>query len=226
MQTSGLLDSIGEAVARRRLLDHPFYSAWSRGSLRRDALKRYAEQYFQWVAAFPTFLSATHANCADLATRQTIVENLVDEEMGPSNHSELWLRFCDALQLEREAVRCAEALPETRRAIRTFDRICRASPAVAALAAIYAYEVQQPEVMKFKRQGLAALYAISDGHDYFEVHERLDVEHSTREGQQIERLGAGREAEILEAVQSGLDATYVLLDGVERIRHEQLAGGL
>jgi pyrroloquinoline quinone (PQQ) biosynthesis protein C len=73
--------------------------------------------------------------------------------------------------------------------------------------------------MKFKRQGLAAFYAIRDGHDYFEVHEQLDVEHSAREGRQIERLGAGREAEVLEAVKTGLDATYVLLDGVERIRH-------
>lgn len=219
MTTAGLLDSIGERIAGRRLLDHPFYTAWSRGDLTREALSRYAEQYFRWVAAFPTFLSATHANCADMAMRQTIVENLVDEEVGPSNHPELWLRFCDALHLEREAVRDAEALPETRQAIQAFDRICRESAAVAALAAIYAYEVQQPDVMRFKRQGLAEFYGIRNGHDYFEVHERLDVEHSARERQQVARLGAGREDEVLAAVQAGLAATYVLLDGVERIRH-------
>ncbi len=219
MSEMSLVSSIENLIAGRRLLDHPFYTAWSRGELTHDALRLYAEQYYQWVYAFPTFLSAAHANSEDLSMRQTIVRNLMDEEIGGANHPELWLRFCDALGLDREAVRSTTLLPETQETIATFRGLCKDSPAVAGLAAIYAYESQQPEVMHFKREGLAEFYDVKTGHDYFEVHESLDVEHSALERQQIERLGVGHEAEVLAAVEAGLNATYLLLDGVNRARH-------
>ena len=66
------LDRIHDLIAHRRLLDHPFYTAWSKGELTREALQTYAEQYYHWVLAFPTWLSATHANATDLETRQEI----------------------------------------------------------------------------------------------------------------------------------------------------------
>ncbi|MPY91175.1 MAG: CADD family putative folate metabolism protein [Luteitalea sp.] len=214
-----LVNATAELIGGQRLLDHPFYVAWSKGELTAEALRRYATQYYHWVLAFPTYLSAVHANCEDIAMRQMLVANLVDEELGGSNHPGLWLRFCDALGLERQAVRTAALLPETQQAIHTFRTICREPPAVAGLAAIYAYEAQQPDVMRVKREGLSTFYDVTDGHDYFEVHETLDVAHSTQERQQIERLGAGKEAEVLQAVRAAVAATYVLLDGVERVRH-------
>lgn len=214
-----VMTTIDSLIAGRRLLDHPFYTAWSKGELSVDALRRYAEQYYHWVLAFPTFLSAVHANCHDVEMRQAIVRNLMDEELGSSNHPELWLRFCEGLGLTRQAVRSVALLPETRQAIATFRRICRESPSVAGLAAIYAYESQQPEVMRSKRDGLTTFYGVMTGHEYFEVHETLDVEHSASERQAVERLAAGHEADVLAGVRAGLDATYVLLDGVERVRH-------
>lgn len=110
--SSAVLDAVHDLISRRRLLDHPFYTAWSRGELTREALRTYAEQYYHWVHAFPTWLSAAHANATDLETRRELLENLIDEERGPENHPELWLRFCDALGLDREAVANAELLPE------------------------------------------------------------------------------------------------------------------
>lgn len=213
-----IMTSIASLIAGRRLLDHPFYTAWSNGTLTAEALRRYAEQYYHWVLAFPTFLSAVHADCHDLETRQAIVRNLMDEELGETNHPELWLRFSDALGLTRHEVRGVALLPETLQAISTFRRICRDSPPAAGLAAIYAYESQQPEVMRTKRRGLSTFYGVTTGQDYFEVHETLDVEHSRSEREQIERHSAGHEADVLEGVRAGLDATYVLLDGVERLR--------
>lgn len=221
MPTTPLLDSIATLIASRRLLDHPFYVQWSKGELSKAGLRKYAEQYYHWVLAFPTFLSATHANCEDFDMRQTIVDNLADEELGPSNHPELWLRFCDALEVNRDAVKSAELLPETRQAIASFRAICRDSPSVAGLAAIYAYESQQPDVMGFKREGLATFYGVTDGHDYFEVHERLDVDHTAQEREQVRRLAGGKEQEVIEAVRAGLDATYTLLDGVHRVSCQQ-----
>ena len=216
---SEVVDRIHSLVAERRLLDHPFYTAWSHGTLTREALQQYAAQYYHWVFAFPTWLSAAHSNATDFGMRQEILANLMDEELGPENHPELWLRFCDALGLDRDRVRHAELLPETREAIAAMRRICRDEPAVAGIAALYAYESQQPEVMKTKREGLRDKYGVTAGHDYFEVHEAIDVEHSATEREMIAAHAAGHEAAIGAAAATALQATYTLLDGVERVRH-------
>jgi pyrroloquinoline-quinone synthase len=216
-----VVDRIHEQIAGKRLLDHPFYSAWSKGELTRAALQTYAEQYYHWVSAFPTWLSATHANAADLDMRQEILANLADEELGPDNHPELWLRFCDALGLDRASVKHADLLPETREAIAAMRRLSRQEPAVASLAGLYAYESQQPEVMKTKLEGLRGMYGLTSGCEYFEVHETLDVEHSAAERAMIAKHGAGAERAIDEATRIALDATYRLLDGVERVRERR-----
>ena len=91
-------------------------------------------------------------------------------------------------------------------------------PPAASLAALYAYESQQPEVMKTKREGLRDLYKLTEGHEYFEVHETLDVEHSAGEAAMIAKHGGACQAEIDAAVKTALDATYTLLDGIERVR--------
>jgi pyrroloquinoline-quinone synthase len=213
-----VVDRIHERIAGKRLLDHSFYQAWAMGTLTRENLQTYAEQYYHWVSAFPTWLSATHANAPDLEMRQEILANLMDEELGPDNHPELWLRFCDALGLDREAVKHAELLPETRAAIETVRRLSKAEPAVASLAGLYAYESQQPEVMRTKLAGLKGMYGLTSGCEYFEVHETLDVEHSAGERAMIAKHAAGSEAAIDEATRRALEATYQLLDGVERVR--------
>jgi len=215
---SSVVEQVHGLINQRRLLDHPFYSAWSKGELSRAVLQKYAEQYYHWVHAFPTWLSATHANATDLTMRQEILANLNDEEMGADNHPELWLRFCDALGLDREAVRHADLLPETRAAIAAMRQVCRDEPAAAGLTALYAYESQQPEVMKTKREGLRDLYGVTTGHDYFDVHEAIDVVHSAGERALIDTHAAGHEAAALRAAGVALDATYTLLDGIERVR--------
>ncbi len=219
---SSVVAQVQDRIARQRLLDHPFYTAWSKGELSREILQKYAEQYYHWVNAFPTWLSATHSNATDFAMRQSILNNLVDEEQGSENHPELWLRFCDALGLDRDAVRSADLLPETREAIAAMRRVCRDEPAVAGLTALYAYESQQPEVMKTKREGLRDLYGVTSGHDYFVVHETKDIEHSAEERAMIAQHAAGHEAAVLDAAAIALDATYRLLDGVERVRRAEL----
>lgn len=213
-----IVGRIDARIAGKRLLDHPFYVAWSKGELTRSALQHYARQYYHWVRAFPTWLSATHANAATIEMRQEIVANLVDEEQGPENHPELWLRFCDALGLDREAVMDAELLPETRDAIEAMRRMSRDDAAVASLAGLYAYEVQQPAVMKTKLEGLHGVYGVTTGCEYFEVHQSLDIEHSAGERAMIAAHATGAEAAIEASTQTALDAIYLLLDGIERTR--------
>jgi len=89
------LDKIDNDIAAKNLLKHPFYLAWTRGELSREALADYARQYYKHVAAFPTYLSAIHANCDDQSTRKELLKNLIDEEAGSPNHPELWLNFAE-----------------------------------------------------------------------------------------------------------------------------------
>src|SRR5438067_12177569 len=96
-----VINSLDDQIAAKRMLDHPFYQRWSAGTLSPEELREYARQYYHYALAFPTFLSAMHAQCDDLATRQAILENLIEEERGADNHPELWLRFCEALGLDR-----------------------------------------------------------------------------------------------------------------------------
>src|ERR1043166_7524241 len=91
------LEKIDNDGAEKHLLKHPFYLAWARGALSRDALADYARQYYHHVAAFPTYLSAVHAKCEDQATRKQLLNNLIDEEAGSPSHPELWLRFAEGL---------------------------------------------------------------------------------------------------------------------------------
>lgn len=209
-----IVAAVESKIRALRLLDHPFYTTWSKGELSREALARYAEQYYHWTKAFPTFVSAVHAQSDDLELRRHLLENLNEEEAGPDNHPELWLRFCDALGLDRETVKAAAPLPETTAAVDAYKRLCANPDPLSGLTALYAYESQQPEVMKTKRDGLVRFYGITEGHDFFAAHETADVIHSQVEAAQMERIGAGRAPVAALAADAALRAQYTLLDGV------------
>src|SRR6266480_8060492 len=111
------LDQIDKDIEAKHLLKHPFYLAWTRGELSRKALTDYARQYYQHVAAFPTYLSAVHAKCDDQTTRKTLLNNLIDEEAGSPNHLELWLKFAEGLGISDVDVRSTEKQQETKNLI-------------------------------------------------------------------------------------------------------------
>jgi pyrroloquinoline-quinone synthase len=215
------LAAIDALVAERHLLRHPFYVAWREGRLTPYALRDYAAQYYLHVRAFPTYLSALHARCEDIETRQELLANLRDEEEGPENHPALWLRFATAAGCERGEAEGATAWPETEQAIAGFRRAVGEGPAARGLAALYAYESMVPEVATEKIRGLAEHYGIqgSPGTDYFEVHRTLDVEHAgaTRAllGKQLEAGDDGETA--IEGAALALDAINGLLDGLCRV---------
>ena len=114
------LDEIDKNIAGKHLLKHPFYLAWTRGKLSRDALVDYARQYYHHVAAFPTYLSAVHAKCADQTTRKELLNNLIDEEAGSPNHPELWLQFAEGLGVSDVEAPNTTKEPETKNLIDTF----------------------------------------------------------------------------------------------------------
>ena len=137
------LDSIDNDIAEKHLLKHPFYLAWTRGELSGEALADYARQYYHHVAAFPTYLSAVHANCDDQATRKQLLDNLIDEEAGSPNHPDLWLKFAEGLGVPEADVRQTQKSPETKNLIDTFRSVCGggstagAAPGNPSFTAVY-----------------------------------------------------------------------------------------
>jgi pyrroloquinoline-quinone synthase len=87
-----------------------------------------------------------------------------------------------------------------------------------ALAALYAYESQQPEVSRQKADGLQEFYGIDDPETlaYFEVHAETDIEHRQGERLALEyslENGTSPE-EILTSAAQALDSYWHLLDGI------------
>jgi len=215
--SKSIVEEIDARVARQHLLQHPFYQAWSRGELSMDALRDYAAQYYHHVAAFPTYLSAVHAQTEDAVVRRQVLANLMDEEAGEPNHPELWLRFAESLGLEREAVKRTAQWDATRRLIGGFRACCGEHGTGVGLAALYAYESQIPAVSEKKIAGLKEFYGFMDpeGYRYFTVHIEADREHAAVEAAQIAAVvGDSERGSALGAVDEVLDGLYGLLSAV------------
>ncbi len=228
---SNFEDSLTEAVMNYSMLQHPFYQAWSEGKLSKDVLREYAKQYYAHVRAFPTYVSAVHSRCDDISVRQELLENLIEEERGPENHPELWLRFAEGLGATRDEVRNAELLPSTSASVERLKTLTQSDDYREGLAALYAYESQIPQVAQTKREGLKSFYGIGDERSvsFFRVHEGIDVIH-----QQVEKkvlsdkcVTDEQQQRAREAATESAKALWLFLDGVaaEYLTREPIVAG-
>jgi len=211
------LDNLDNDITEKHLLKHPFYLAWTRGELSKEALADYARQYYRHVAAFPTYLSAVHANCDDQATRKQLLSNLIDEEAGSRNHPELWLKFAEGLGVSDVDVRESGKWPETKNLIDTFRSVCADGSTAEGLAALYAYESQIPAICESKIDGLKKHYGFTDPehYRYFTVHIEADREHSAVERKMLAGYIDNHNFESVKAsVTRILDALWEMLSGV------------
>lgn len=212
------LERLDNVIHERNMLSHPFYLMWNEGTLTREMLQNYAKQYYHQVHNFPTYVSATHANCDDITVRQMLLENLIEEEHGPDNHPELWLRFAESLGVSRTEVLGAKLLAHTKESIRILKDLARRENPAEGLAALYAYEVQIPDVAKTKIQGLAENYNLTsdDATIFFRVHEKADEIHSQVTRDALVRMCVTDEQKeaALDAAREAADAINLLLDGV------------
>jgi pyrroloquinoline-quinone synthase len=163
-------------------------------------------------------VSAAHAACDDIRVRQLLLENLIDEDQGDSNHPELWLRFADGLGVDRDSVRNAELLPKTRESVARMVELTRSEDFRDGLSALYAYESQVPAVAQTKREGLKAFYGVDAERavEFFTVHEAADIEHSRVERELLaEHCRTDEEqARAIAAADSAARALWHFLDGV------------
>jgi pyrroloquinoline-quinone synthase len=212
-------DEVLSVLEAKSLLKHPFYQAWNEGTLTTEDLKFYAQQYYGQESRFPRYVSAVHSNCPELKVRQVLLDNIAHEESGADNHPELWLRFAGEVGASRESVTNAKLEKGTKDCVESFEKLTRDANWVKGIAALYAYEAQQPAVAKTKIDGLKKWYNVSsrDGLSFFEVHQDVDVWHSESEKQILLDQAARNpdlKSEIVAAVSEACDALNGLLTGV------------
>lgn len=202
------------------MLSHPWYLRWVAGQLTKPELQGYAKEYYQFEKEFPRFVSATHSRCNDLTMRQVLLENLIDEERGEENHPELWLRFAEGLGLTREEVGSHFRSDETEHLLRVMRHHTSSPNVIDGLAALYAYERQQPDIMRQKVEGLKNFYGVSDDRatSFFKVHETADVYHAEGEMSVLSELCQDEDCEkrAMVVAEETLHCLHDFLDGVAR----------
>jgi pyrroloquinoline-quinone synthase len=204
---------IARVLEEKSLLRHPFYRAWSEGTLPAGRLREYARQYYHFEAAFPRFLSAVHARTASPSVRQLLLNNLWDEESGSRNHVALWLEFAAALGLSAKDVVASKPNAETAALIDHFAGVCANRPIGEGLASLYAYEGQVPTIAWEKIKGLREHYGMAPGQfEFFSVHLVSDVSHAGAEMEAIRECCEDEDA-VVAAADAAADRLLAFLDG-------------
>lgn len=215
MQNEALLAALDHKIAEHHLLKHPFYKDWSEGKLSRETLALYATQYYHHVLAFPVYLRCL-AGRAEPRLRMLTELNLA-EEMDPRGpHPALWRRFAKALGVTTETLDAAEPLPAIRQLVATYRQLAETASPEEAVAALYAYEAQVPEISTEKRRGLEKFYGLTDAKvvAYFSVHEEADVRHRAAWRDWLATRSDKCNGKMLAAAERGLTALWTALDAV------------
>ncbi len=148
-------DQLDAIISKYNLLYHPFYQAWSAGTLPVESLKQYASDYGLLIKLMPDAWN--------------VLEDY-DTAHEEEEHLELREEFADTLDTK---LADTTDIPQISSLVETAARLFK-EPATA-LGALYAFEVQQPATAQSKLDGLKKRYTVGErGEEYF-------VEHSHNE---------------------------------------------
>jgi pyrroloquinoline-quinone synthase len=225
MEAQKFFEQLEARISKYDLLCHPFYQAWAAGQLTREDLSQYAQNYYQHVNAFPTYLAELAVRLEDGELRRAVLANMADEKgrtrTSDRPHSELWLDFAEGMGASRDMHRHAP-LQAMNDLTTFFHRVASEGTPEEALAAFYAYESQVPRVAKEKARGLQEMYnADETTRGYFALHATADVFHSQVWRKQLEkRLETNPQMaeKALAAGENAAKALWQALDGIEQSR--------
>jgi pyrroloquinoline-quinone synthase len=215
VKTATMLESLDALIEQYHLLKHPFYQAWTKGTLSRESLQLYAQQYYQHVRAFPENLKQL-ADRAEEPLAELVEDNLAEELDPASPHPVLWRQFAESLGVSEASLDQAHPLPGIAALLDSYDEVVSQGTMTQAVAAFYVYEAQVPEIATQKISGLKRFYDITDPRAlaYFDVHEEADVRHRAAWREWLASQNEDDSLGVLCVAERSLKALWGALDAV------------
>ena len=178
---------------RFKLLEHPFYQSWTKGEITIPQLSIYAAAYTEFIDCVPHLWQRVTDN---LGVNGAEAKAIIAEE---KEHVNLWRLWSDKLPQ-------AESNPGMKDIVDGFEKMTDSELA----GAIHAFEIQQPEVAKTKKEGLINFYGFSEADaKYFDEHMN-EAEHIVF-GNRIYREASDKE-EFERGFDKGAELVYKGLD--------------
>ena len=208
---SELIYKIDQAVEKKSLLKHPFYKMWSNGELSLDHLQGYSLEYFQLVKVVPEMVNNIKLKLKESELRSTVEESRKEE----TSHVEPWISFAVSLGIQKQDLLNYVCDEDTKNAVSSLVELTRNS-LEEAVCAMYAYELDLPNISKSKIEGLNKFYNISnvDSTNYFEIHQEADIRHADIWRSMIKNIPSHIHEFCYDAALKSLDAQNSLLDVV------------
>lgn len=206
-----LIYKIDQEVEKKSLLKHPFYKMWSNGELSLNQLQGYSLEYFQLVKVVPEMVNNIKLKMQGSKLKSTIEESHKEE----SSHIDPWIRFATSLGVQKQDLLNYVCGENTKNAISALVELTEDS-IDEGICAMYAYELDLPNISRSKIEGLHEFYNIihSDSTSYFEIHQEADVRHAEIWRSMIKNISAHKHDICFSAASKSLDAQHLLLDAV------------
>ena len=184
-----------QIIDKWSVLEHPFYTAWSEGTLPAEKIKTYAKEYATFIRKIADAWSAV----GDQA--------IAKEEL---EHYHLWIDFSKSLGNE-EVVEQSN-ITAVDKLVNCYERSFPTE--AAALGALYAFEQQQPGTAQSKLDGLRSHYmTLKADETYFDIH-KDDFDEPAILLKRIKELPADQQEAALEYCNVTCEKIWNALTGV------------
>ena len=206
-----LIYRIDQEVDKRSLLKHPFYKMWSNGELNINHLQGYSLEYFHLVKAVPELVNNIMLKMGESKLRITVEESQKEE----LSHIEPWMKFATSLGVKKKELLNHVCDENTNKALSSLVELTK-KPLNEAVCAMYAYELDLPNISRSKIEGLNKFYNLSssDSTNYFEIHQEADVRHAAIWRNMIRKIPNNEYESCVDSAVKSLDAQNLLLDAV------------
>jgi pyrroloquinoline-quinone synthase len=205
-------------VDSRHCINHPLVQAWSAGALPKQVLGRWAQEHYHFTKDLWAFLAATYSNCPYADARQTIMENLSEEEDPADPHVNILLGFARACGVSPDEIKASRPMPTTWGLKDWLTRISTRNSWIESAAGMHiGMESQMPTMCATILPALREKYGFKEEEiRFFSLHYEADQEHGGRIYDLIGKYATTPEVQeaVKQAVREGTQKRWLYYDGV------------